>query len=148
MSIGRLGHSAFYDNEANAIFVFGGQQEGIGGPKAAREFQNDLWKLCLKSGKYDRIYISNLAGVSRRIYCTGFILSKYIFLVGGLDVDGKCLREILMIDTEGKFCRTVTTQNNKTLQVLQPLCSSACVPAFYASRYDSEGINLCVDRVR
>ena len=47
---GRLGHSAFYDDEANSIFVFGGQQEGIGGPKAAREFQNDLWRLCLKTG--------------------------------------------------------------------------------------------------
>ena len=54
------------------------------------------------------MYITGLAGVSRRIYSTGFILSKYIFLVGGLDVDGKCLREILMLDTESKFCRVVT----------------------------------------
>ncbi len=30
---------------------------------------------------------------------------------------------------------------------LKALCSSACVPAFYASRYDEEGVNLSLDRV-
>lgn len=30
---------------------------------------------------------------------------------------------------------------------LKPLCSSACVAAFYSSRYDDTGINLSLERV-
>ena len=30
---------------------------------------------------------------------------------------------------------------------MKPHCSSACVPAFYSSRYDKDGVNLSLDKV-
>ena len=106
MFLGRFGHSAAYAKDENVIYIFAGQQEHVGGKTtSARDFQNDLWRLCLSTGKYERQMISHMMGLSRRIYCTSFIISQFIFAVGGLSVDGNCLSEILMIDTERKFCR-------------------------------------------
>ena len=45
------------------------------------------------------------------------------------------------------MCRTLTKETLRSLRHLKPLCSSACVAAFYASRYDEKGINLSLDRV-
>ena len=36
-----------------------------------------------------------MAGVPRRIYSTGFIISQYFFAIGGLSVEGNCLDDIL-----------------------------------------------------
>ena len=96
---------------------------------------------------YERVLVSRLAGVTRRIYTTGFIVSHYFFAIGGIDVNGQCLSEILRIDTEHKNCTAITRETNKSLKMLKSLCSSACVPAFYASRYDETGINLDLNKV-
>ena len=104
-------------------------------------------RLCLNTGKYEKVLMSHMAGVSRRIYSTGFIMSQYCFAIGGLSIEGECLNDILQMDTQKKMCRTITRETNKTLRNLKPLCSAACVPAFYSSRYDEEGVNLSLDRV-
>lgn len=75
--------------------------------------------------------MSQMAGLSRRIYSTSFIISQFFFAIGGINVEGKCLAEIVVMDTERKICRTLTNETNKTLKYLKPLCSSACVGAFY-----------------
>jgi len=43
--------------------------------------------------------MSHMAGVTRRIYSTGFIIGKYVFAIGGLSVAGECLNDILQLDT-------------------------------------------------
>ena len=91
--------------------------------------------------------MSHMAGVARRIYPTGFMISQFFFAIGGLSIDGKCLNDILMMDVQHKMCRMITKENNRSLQHLKPLCSSACVPAFYASRYDDNGISITLERV-
>ena len=91
--------------------------------------------------------MSHMAQVSRRVYSTGFMISQYFFAIGGLSINGECLDDILMMDTHNKVCRAVTRENNKTLKHLRPLCSSACIPAFYSSRYSHEGVSLSLDKV-
>lgn len=91
--------------------------------------------------------MSHMAGLSRRIYCASFIISQFFFAIGGINVEGKCLSEIVMMDTERKFCRTLNNETNKTMKYLKPLCSSACVGAFYQSRYDQSGVALSMDKV-
>ena len=103
--------------------------------------------MCLITGKYEKVMMSHMASVARRIYSTGFMISQYFFAIGGLSVDGDCLNDILQLDTEKKMCRQITKESNKSLRLLKPLCSSACVAAFYSSRYDAEGVNLSLDRV-
>ena len=112
-----------------------------------RDLQNDLWKLCLHTGKHEKNLMSNMIGVARRIYSTGFIISQYFFAIGGISLEGKCLAEILMMNTDTNSARRITKENNKSIKNLKALCSSACVGAFYASRYDTEGVNLSLDQV-
>lgn len=88
-----------------------------------------------------------MAGVARRIYATGFIISQFCFAIGGLSINGECLDDILQLDTQNKRCRAITIETSKTMRHLKAMCSSACVPAFYSSRYDEEGVNLSLDRV-
>ena len=147
LRLGRLGHSAKYSQTDNSIYVFGGQQEREGGAGTVRDFQNDLWKLCLSTGKYDRVMISHMAQVARRIYTTSFMISQYFFAIGGLSINGECLDDILMLDTVQKKCSTIVRETNKSMKHLRKLCSSACVPAFYASRYDETGVNLSLEKV-
>jgi len=51
------------------------------------------------------------------------------------------------MDTETKKCQIINNQTNKSFRNLKPLCSSACVAAFYASRYDEEGVSLSLDAI-
>ena len=104
-------------------------------------------RLDLNTGLYEKMIMSHMTGVSRRIYATGFIIGKYIFAIGGLSMNGNCLNDILQLDIQQKMCRTITKETNKTVRHLKPMCSSACVAAFYSSRYDDKGINLTIDRV-
>ena len=104
-------------------------------------------RLDLTSGYYEKVMMSHMAGVSRRIYPTGFIIGKYVYAIGGLSINGECLADILQMDTQQKMCRTITRDSMKSMRHLRPLCSSACVAAFYSSRYDDRGINLSLDRV-
>ena len=104
-------------------------------------------RLDLNSGCYEKVMMSHMAGVQRRIYPTGFIIGKYVYAIGGLSINGECLADILQMDTQMKKCRTITKETLKSLRHLRPLCSSACVAAFYSSRYDDKGINLSLDRV-
>ena len=112
-----------------------------------RDLQNDLMKLDLTTGKYEKMMMSHMAGVARRLYSCGFVISQFCFVIGGLSVDGNVLDDVLMLDTQQKMCRAITQETNKSLRHLKPLCSSACVAAFYSSRYDEEGVNLSLDRV-
>ena len=88
-----------------------------------------------------------MAAVSRRIYTTSFMISQYFFSIGGLSINGECLNDILMLDTVQKRCSSITSESNKSMKHLRKLCSSACVPAFYSSRYDQTGINLSLEKV-
>lgn len=56
-------------------------------------------RLDLNSGSYEKIAMSHMAGVTRRIYSPGFIIGKYIFAIGGLGINGECLADILQLDT-------------------------------------------------
>ena len=86
MNLGRLGHIATYNKQDNAIYIFGGQQELLGahGTTAVRDLQNDMWKLELNTGKYEKLELLNNSAISRRIYSTGFIISQYFFIIGGI----------------------------------------------------------------
>ena len=55
-------------------------------------------RLDLNSGLYEKMIMQNMTGVSRRIYSTGFIIGKYIFVIGGLSINGNCLNDILQLD--------------------------------------------------
>ena len=55
-------------------------------------------KLDVNSGTYEKVLMSHMAGVTRRIYSTGFIIGKYIFAIGGLSINGECLADILQMD--------------------------------------------------
>jgi hypothetical protein len=104
-------------------------------------------KLCLHTGKYEKMMMSHMAGVARRIYSTGFIISQFCFAIGGLSINGECLADVLQLDTINKKCRSMTKESNRSMRNLKAVCSAACVPAFYSSRYDDEGVNLSLDRV-
>ena len=51
MPNGRVGHQAVYSESQNAIYIFAGQVGRDGGKVQHREFQNDLWKINMSSGK-------------------------------------------------------------------------------------------------
>lgn len=55
--------------------------------------------LDLGSGKYDKVMMSHMASVARRIYSTGFIIGQYFYAIGGLSINGACLDDILQMDT-------------------------------------------------
>ena len=92
--------------------------------------------------------MTKMTGISRRIFSAGFSISQYLFAIGGLGADGKVLGDILMLDTAKKSGLKITKENNKSLKLLNPHCSAACVPAFYASRYCKDGVNLSLARVK
>ena len=75
------------------------------------------------------------------------MISQYFFAIGGLSINGECLDDILMLDTINKKCCSITKDTNRSMRHLRRLCSSACVPAFYSSRYDQTGINLSLEKV-
>ena len=41
----------------------------------------------------------------------------------------------------------ITKEQSKSIRYLKPLCSSACVAAFYSSRYDNDGTYVSIDSV-
>lgn len=88
-----------------------------------------------------------MSGVSRRMYSTGFMISQFMYVIGGMGMEGECLDDMLMLDTQSKMCRTLSKDKNNSLRQLKPVCSAACVGAFYSSRYGKDGINLSLDRV-
>ena len=108
MKLGRLGHTAMYNKQDNAVYIFGGQQELLGASGATnsvRDLQNDLWKLELNTGLYEKVDLPNSGAIARRIYATGFMISQYFFILGGMGFDGVCLNDVLMFDTERKSCK-------------------------------------------
>ena len=148
LKMGRFGHLAVYSKSDNSIYVFAGQQEREGANKGTcRDLTNDLVRLDLGTGIYDKVPMSGMGSIKRRIYSTGFIIGKYIFTIGGQSYDGKCLDEILQLDLKEKKCSLLTRETNKSLRFLKPICSSACVAAFYSSRFDETGLNLSIERI-
>ena len=108
----------------------------------------------MSSGKSQRVELSRSSSISRRIYTTGFIISQYLFAIGGLSVQGECLQEIVMMNVNKKECKVHNKDNNKSVKALKPLCSMQCVAAFYSSRFitdekpaDGETYALDLDRV-
>ena len=76
MKLGRMGHSAQYAKQDNAIYIFGGQQDREGGQAGTvRDFQNDVMKLDLGTGKYEKLMMSHMAGIARRVYTTSLMIS-------------------------------------------------------------------------
>ena len=55
-------------------------------------------RLDIQTGSYEKVLMSHMAGVTRRIYSTGFMIGKYIFAIGGLSINGECLSDVLQMD--------------------------------------------------
>ena len=55
-------------------------------------------RLDLNTGIYDKVVMSQMSIVTRRIYSTGFIMGRYIFAIAGLSINGECLNDILQLD--------------------------------------------------
>ena len=146
MPIGRVGHTACYYKDHNAVYIFGGQQERSGNANMnLRDMQNDLWRFSLSSGNASKIYVQNLSQLSRRMFMCSFIVSQFFFNIGGVSASGEIIPEIVMIDLEKNVCKPITKETNKTMRLLKPLSSMSCVGAFYSSRYSSDGIELDLD---
>ena len=110
LKLGRLGHTAMYRKDDNSIYIFGGQQEllgAAGSTNSVRDLQNDLWRLELNTGLYEKVDLQNSGAIPRRIYATGFIISQYFFIMGGMGIDGACLNDVLMFDTERRKCKVL-----------------------------------------
>ena len=138
-----------YYKKENAIYIFGGQQELLGtagSTNSVRDLQNDFWKIELNTGLYERVELE-CGAIARRIYSTGFMISQYFFIMGGMSIDGVCLNDVLMFDIERKKGKILDQELNRSLHLLKPLCSSACVSAYFSSRYDTEGVNLDLEKV-
>ena len=119
-----------------------------------RELVNDLWKINLQTGKSNRVELSRSSSISRRMYTCGFIISQFMFAIGGISAQGECLSEIVMMNVTKKECKVHNRDNNKSLKSLKPLCSMGCVAAFYSSRFitdsnpnEGESYALDLDRV-
>ena len=143
-----MGHTAVYNKEEHAIYIFGGQQEHLSGSGGmVRDFKNDLWKMCLNTGKYERQDMAKMSAVSRRMHSAGFMISQYFFLIGGKSEVGKTLNDILVMDTKQKSGKIITSEINPSLKFLKPVCQSTCCAAYFTSRYDNEGFNIVLDKV-
>ena len=79
--------------------------------------------------------LAKSSSISRRIYTCGFIISQYLYAIGGLSVQGECLQEIVMMNVSKKECKVHNIDNNPSIKALKPLCSMQCVAAFYSSRF-------------
>ena len=75
----------------NAIYIFAGQLGRDGGGVHHRELVNDLWKVDLGTGRSNRVELSGSSRISRRMYTCGFIISQFLFAIGGISVQGDCL---------------------------------------------------------
>ena len=138
MPNGRVGHQANYFEAEDAIYIFAGQIGRDEGKVKHRELQNDLWKIDLQSGQTQRVELARSSSISRRIYTCGFMISQYMYAIGGLSIQGECLQEIVMMNVSKKECKVHNIQNNPSVKALEPLCSMQCVAAFYSSRFITE----------
>ena len=54
---------------------------------------------------YEKVDLPNSGAIARRIYATGFMISQYFFIMGGMGNGGECLNDVLMFNTERKTCK-------------------------------------------
>ena len=98
--LGRMGHLAFWDNQAGHLILFGGQKSGdqFESNSNQRLLLNDLIIFDVqRMVLVDQVVFSD-ATVGRRIYHCGFKIDDSVFSIGGQGPNGKIYDEFMEIN--------------------------------------------------
>lgn len=142
IKLGREGHTAVFSKRFMSIFLFAGRQEREGNNLVSKDILNDIYRIDLIQGSFQKMPLTNQSLLQKRTHACGFMVSEFFFAVGGFNVNGDCLGEIVMMDVQ----KQITTKFNRdthpqALHQFKPLGAYQCVAAFYGSRYSNSGID-------